>query len=181
MLLQAFDFYHLCREFDCELQVGGSDQWGNITAGIDLCRKKLTLTVYGLTQPLITKADGSKFGKTETGTVWLDPRRTSPYRFYQFWINSDDRDAVRYLKLFTFLSREEIEEKKHLEIPGARSAPRAGPGDDGSGHGEAATGEAVRASEVLFGAVWKASPKRPSTKLWGEPLSAVAAARFDWR
>jgi tyrosyl-tRNA synthetase len=96
MLLQAFDFCHLRKECNCELQIGGSDQWGNITAGIDLCRKKLGMPAYGLTMPLITKADGTKFGKTESGTVWLDPRRTSVYRFYQFWVRTDDRDVVRY-------------------------------------------------------------------------------------
>src|SRR5579862_7762527 len=115
MLLQAFDFYHLRQEFNCELQIGGSDQWGNITAGSDLCRKKLGAHVFGLTLPLITNADGSKFGKTVAGAVWLDPRRTSVYRFYQFWIRTDDRDVIRYLKFFTFLSRPEIEalEAKH--------------------------------------------------------------------
>src|SRR4051812_34150476 len=108
MLLQAFDFYILCRDHNCELQIGGSDQWGNITAGIELTRKKLSKTVYGLTLPLITNADGSKFGKTAAGAIWLDPQKTSVYRFYQFWINTDDRDVVRYLKFFTFLPQEEI-------------------------------------------------------------------------
>src|SRR3989475_605819 len=119
MLLQAFDFYVLARDHNCELQIGGSDQWGNITAGIDLCRKKLGRTVYGLTLPLITKADGTKFGKTETGTIWLDPRRTSVYKFYQFWIRTDDRDVICYLKYFTFLSQEEITEleKQHADNP----------------------------------------------------------------
>jgi len=109
MLLQAYDFFVLCRDYDCELQIGGSDQWGNITAGIDLCRKKLGKQVYGLTLPLITNADGTKFGKTEAGAVWLEAKKTSVYRFYQFWIRTDDRDVIRYLKYFTFLSREEIE------------------------------------------------------------------------
>ena len=103
MLLQAFDFMVLARDQNCELQIGGSDQWGNITAGIDLCRKKLGKTVFGLTLPLITNADGTKFGKTEAGAIWLDPKRTSVYNFYQFWINTDDRDVIRYLKFFTFL------------------------------------------------------------------------------
>src|SRR5206468_3384208 len=98
MLLQAFDFYHLCKECHCELQVGGSDQWGNITAGIDLCRKKLGRQTFGLTQPLITRPAGSKFAKTEAETICLDPGRTSVYAFYQFWINSDDREVIRYLK-----------------------------------------------------------------------------------
>jgi tyrosyl-tRNA synthetase len=122
MLLQAFDFYVLCRDLNCELQIGGSDQWGNITAGIDLIRKKLGRQGYGLTLPLITKADGTKFGKTESGAVWLDPKKTSVYRFYQFWINTDDRDVIRYLKFFTFLPQDEIAEleKKHAENPEAR-------------------------------------------------------------
>src|SRR5687767_1521295 len=119
MLLQAFDFYHLRNESNCELQIGGSDQWGNITAGMDLCRKKLGAYVFGLTHPLITTADGAKFGKTEAGAVWLDPAKTSVYRFYQFWIRTDDRDVIRYLKYFTFLSRDEIAqfEKAHAEKP----------------------------------------------------------------
>src|SRR5215475_5400673 len=100
MLLQAFDFYVLCRDTNCELQIGGSDQWGNITAGIELTRKKMSKTVYGLTLPLITNADGSKFGKTVAGAVWVDPNKTSVYKFYQFWINTDDRDVIRYLKYF---------------------------------------------------------------------------------
>jgi tyrosyl-tRNA synthetase len=127
MLIQAFDFHVLARDFNCELQIGGSDQWGNITPGIDLCRKKLGKQVFGLTLPLITNADGTKFGKTEAGAIWLDPKRTSVYRFYQFWINTDDRDVIRYLKFFTFLPKEEIEslEKQHAENPGARVAHKA--------------------------------------------------------
>lgn len=154
MLLQAFDFYVLCRDYNCELQIGGSDQWGNITAGIDLCRKKLGKTVYGLTLPLITNADGTKFGKTETGAVWLDPKRTSVYRFYQFWINTDDRDVIRYLKYFTFLSPDEIAalEKQHAENPGARAAHKAlAKAVTDLIHGTSATAEAIRASEILFG------------------------------
>jgi len=154
MLLQAFDFYVLCRDYDCELQIGGSDQWGNITAGIDLIRRKLGRAAYGLTLPLITKADGTKFGKTESGSVWLDPARTSVYRFYQFWINADDRDVIRYLKFFTFLGREEIEalEKQHNENPGARAAHRAlAKAVADLIHGPSATAEAQRTSEILFG------------------------------
>jgi len=154
MLLQAFDFFILARDHDCELQIGGSDQWGNITAGIDLTRKKLGRAVHGLTLPLITKADGSKFGKTETGTVWLDARRTSVYKFYQFWIQTDDRDVIRYLKYFTFLTQEEINglEKKHREDPGQRAAHRAlASAVTDLVHGPSATAEAIRASEILFG------------------------------
>ncbi|HTX21763.1 MAG TPA: tyrosine--tRNA ligase [Candidatus Aquilonibacter sp.] len=126
MLLQAFDFMVLARDQNCELQIGGSDQWGNITAGIDLCRKKLGKTVFGLTLPLITNADGTKFGKTEAGAIWLDPKRTSVYRFYQFWINTDDRDVIRYLNFFSFSPKEQIEEweKLHMANPNWRKAQR---------------------------------------------------------
>lgn len=154
MLLQAFDFYVLCRDHSCELQIGGSDQWGNITAGIELTRKKLSRTVFGLTLPLITNADGSKFGKTVAGAIWLDPERTSVYKFYQFWIRTDDRDVMRYLKFFTFLGRDEIEalEKQHAENPGARVAHKAlAKAVTDLVHGAAATAEAMRASEILFG------------------------------
>jgi len=153
MLLQAHDFYVLCRDQQCELQVGGSDQWGNITMGLDLIRKKLGRGAFGLTLPLVTKSDGSKFGKTESGAVWLDPRRTSPYRFYQFWVNSADTDVVRYLKFFTFLGRDEIESlaAAHVADPGKRTAHRAlARAVTGLIHGETAADEAVRASEILF-------------------------------
>ena len=154
MLLQAFDFYVLARDHHCELQIGGSDQWGNITAGIDLCRKKLGKSVYGLTLPLITNADGSKFGKTEAGAVWLDPKRTSVYRFYQFWINTDDRDVLRYLKYFTFLSQEEITalEAKHAANPGAREAHKALAKEvTYLIHDDIPTAKVMLASAVLFG------------------------------
>jgi tyrosyl-tRNA synthetase len=154
MLLQAFDFYHLRRELECELQIGGSDQWGNITAGIDLCRKKLGTTVYGLTLPLITNADGSKFGKSVQGAIWLDPAKTSVYRFYQFWVRVDDKDVIRFLKYFTFFSREEIEqlEKEHLARPEGRVAHKAlAKAATDLIHGSQATQDAMRASEILFG------------------------------
>ncbi|MGZ4987077.1 MAG: tyrosine--tRNA ligase, partial [Limisphaerales bacterium] len=154
MLLQAFDFYHLRNSMNCELQIGGTDQWGNITAGIELTRKKISAGVYGLTLPLITNADGSKFGKTVAGAIWLDPKKTSPYRFYQFWIRVDDRDVVRYLKYFTFLTREEIDALAalHEKQPEARAAHKAlAKAVTDLIHGEDATAEAVRASEILFG------------------------------
>lgn len=121
-LLQGFDFYTLYREKNCKLQLGGSDQWGNITTGTELIRRKLGGEAYALTCPLITKADGGKFGKTESGNVWLDPERTSPYKFYQFWLNVSDADAEKYLKIFTFLTQEEIEAlaREHAEDPGKR-------------------------------------------------------------
>ena len=121
-LLQGFDFLTLYREKGCRLQLGGSDQWGNITTGAELIRRKEGGEVFALTCPLITKADGGKFGKTESGNVWLDPRYTSPYKFYQFWLNVGDEDAEKYLKIFTFLTREEIAVLKaeHEQNPGAR-------------------------------------------------------------
>ena len=156
MLLQAFDFMVLAREHNCELQIGGSDQWGNITAGIELTRKKLGKTVYGLTLPLITNADGSKFGKTEAGAIWLDPKKTSVYKFYQFWINTADADVIRYLKLFTFQrSAEEIDALavKHQKNPEAREAHRALASEmTYLIHGEDALHRAQIASAVLFGA-----------------------------
>jgi tyrosyl-tRNA synthetase len=154
MLLQAFDFMVLARDQNCELQIGGSDQWGNITAGIDLCRKKLGKTVYGLTLPLITNADGTKFGKTEAGAVWLDPKRTSVYKFYQFWINTADADVIRYLKYFTFLPKERVEEldEKHNKNPSEREAHIAlAMAITELIHGQEAMKQAVAASTVLFG------------------------------
>lgn len=121
-LLQGFDYYTLYKDRNCKLQLGGSDQWGNITTGTELIRRKLGGEAYALTCPLITKADGGKFGKTESGNVWLDPERTSPYKFYQFWLNVSDSDAEKYLKIFTFLSKEEIEAlaEEHAKDPGQR-------------------------------------------------------------
>jgi tyrosyl-tRNA synthetase len=182
MLLQAFDFFVLCRDADCELQIGGSDQWGNITAGIELTRKKLGRGIFGLTLPLITRSDGGKFGKTESGTVWLDPAKTSVYRFFQFWINTDDRDVIRYLKYFTFLAREDIEalEKKQAENPGAREAHRALARDvTGRVHGEAALAEAVRASEILFGGELKDVSESTFNEVLGEaPTKEIARERL---
>jgi tyrosyl-tRNA synthetase len=154
MLLQAFDFLVLYEKHGCELQIGGSDQWGNITAGIDLIRKKLGKTAHGLTLPLITNADGTKFGKTEAGAIWLDPKRTRVYKFYQFWINTDDRDVIRYLKYFTFLSAEQIAEAeaKHAQNPGAREAHnQLANYMTKMIHGDQAAKDAARASFVLFG------------------------------
>jgi tyrosyl-tRNA synthetase len=183
MLLQAFDFYVLCRDCNCELQIGGSDQWGNITAGIDLTRKKLGKPVYGLTLPLITNADGSKFGKTVAGAVWLDPKRTSVYKFYQFWINTDDRDVIRYLKFFTFLSKEEIEalEKKHVENPGSREAHRAlARAVTDLIHGANATAEAIRASEILFGGELKGIAEGTFNEIVGEvPTKEIEKSKLE--
>ncbi len=126
MLLQAYDFYHLYKEYNCKIQFGGNDQQGNITAGIELIRKKLGAQAYGCTYPLLLTAEGKKFGKTEEGNVWLSPQRTSPYKFYQFWINADDRDVKRLLLYFTFLPEEEIEEiiHQHQQKPENRIAQK---------------------------------------------------------
>jgi len=183
MLLQAFDFMVLCRDTNCELQIGGSDQWGNITAGIELTRKKLGRQVFGLTLPLITNADGSKFGKTVAGAIWLDPKRTSVYKFYQFWINTDDRDVIRYLKYFTFLAKEEIEalEKQHAENPGARVAHKAlAKAATDLIHGSGATAEAVRASEILFGGELTGISENTFNDIVGEvPTKEIERSKLD--
>ena len=154
MLLQAYDFLHLFRKEHCTIQVGGSDQWGNITAGIDLIRRVEGAEAHGLVAPLFTTATGAKFGKTEGGAVWLDPALTSVYKFYQFWLNTDDRDTERYLKLFTFLPRAEIDALlvQLKTTPAARAAQRALARDVTERvHGPDATAKVIRASEVLFG------------------------------
>jgi tyrosyl-tRNA synthetase len=183
MLLQAFDFYVLCRDYGCELQIGGSDQWGNITAGIELTRKKLSRSVFGLTLPLITNADGSKFGKTVAGAIWLDPDRTSVYKFYQFWIRTDDRDVIRYLKFFTFLSQDEIGalEKQHVENPGARAAHKAlAKAVTDLVHGASATSEAMRASEILFGGELSGVAEATFREIVGEvPTKEVSRGQLN--
>ena len=154
MLLQGFDFCHLRDSHNCELQIGATDQWGNITVGTELTRKKLGATVWGLVFPLLTKADGSKYGKTATGTVWLDPKRTSPYKFYQFFVNSDDADVGKLLKTLTFLSAEEIAalENEVKTNPGARVAQKALAKEMTMlVHGADRLAGALKASEVLFG------------------------------
>ena len=153
MILQAYDFMKLYQTHHCELQTGGSDQWGNITAGADLVRRTLGQKVYGLTCPLVTKADGTKFGKTESGTVWLDPQRTTPYQFYQFWINADDDSVVQYLKYFTFLSRDEILqlEAATREQPEKRAAQKQLAEELTTlVHGGEATRKAEKISRALF-------------------------------
>jgi len=153
-LLQGMDFLELYRRYGCTLQTGGSDQWGNLTSGTELTRKAEGVSVHALATPLITKADGTKFGKTESGTVWLDPELTSPYAFYQFWLNQSDADVVGYLKVFTFLSREEIArlETAVAEQPFKRESQRTLAREVTSlVHGMAASQGAADASEALFG------------------------------
>lgn len=182
MILQALDFHYLCESQECELQIGGSDQWGNITAGIDLIHRKQNRQAYGLTLPLITNADGTKFGKTESGAVWLDVDRTSIYQFYQFWVRVDDRDVVRYLKYFTFLSRDEVEElaRQHEAEPHARIAHKALAREvTALVHGEEALTEAIRASEILFGGDLDGITEATFREVAGEvPTCELSVDRF---
>ncbi|MDA8612014.1 tyrosine--tRNA ligase [Flavobacteriaceae bacterium] len=153
-LLQGYDFLHLYRNLDCRLQMGGSDQWGNITTGTELIRRKEGGKAYAITCPLIKKADGSKFGKTEGGNVWLDKSRTSPYKFYQFWLNTSDEDALSYIKIFTFLSKEEIDSiiAQHQEAPHQRLLQKT-IADEVTTlvHGAEELQRAQEASQILFG------------------------------
>lgn len=154
-ILQAMDFNHLYENFNCKMQVGGSDQWGNITSGLELIRKMQPegSKAYGLTIPLVTKADGTKFGKTEGGAVWLDAKKTTPYEFYQFWINAADADVVKYLKYFTFLSHEEIDglEQSVQEEPHLRKAQKALAEEmTRMIHGEDSLQQAIKITEALF-------------------------------
>lgn len=153
-LLQGYDFLWLYEHKGCTLQMGGSDQWGNITTGTELIRRKLGKEAFALTCPLITKADGGKFGKTEKGNIWLDPERTSPYQFYQFWLNVSDEDAARYIRIFTMLSKEEIDNAiaRHAEAPHQRELQRLLAKEiTVMVHGEEEYSKAVAASEMLFG------------------------------
>ncbi|HCX2985605.1 TPA: tyrosine--tRNA ligase [Staphylococcus aureus] len=153
-ILQAIDFGHLNRELNCKIQVGGSDQWGNITSGIELMRRMYGQTdAYGLTIPLVTKSDGKKFGKSESGAVWLDAEKTSPYEFYQFWINQSDEDVIKFLKYFTFLGKEEIDrlEQSKNEAPHLREAQKTLAEEVTKFiHGEEALNDAIRISQALF-------------------------------
>ncbi|CAD5258336.1 MULTISPECIES: tyrosine--tRNA ligase [unclassified Imperialibacter] len=153
-LLQGYDFYHLYTEHQVKLQMGGSDQWGNITTGTEFIRRKASGEAYALTTPLVTKADGTKFGKSEGGNVWLDPEMTSPYKFYQFWLNCSDDDSHRLIRVFTLLGKEEIEklEKEHAEAPHLRIMQQAIAKDVTTRvHSEADYNMAVKASSILFG------------------------------
>lgn len=183
MLLQAFDFYLLNRDHNCELQIGGSDQWGNITEGIELTRKKLGRKVFGLTLPLITNADGTKFGKSLGGAIYLDPAKTSIYKFYQFWIRTDDRDVIRYLKFFTFLTQEQITdlEAQHQANPGARAAHKAlAEAVTTMIHGHGGTQEAMKASEILFGGELGGVSESTFNEIVGEvPTKEMAAGELD--
>jgi tyrosyl-tRNA synthetase len=166
MLLQAYDFLHLYRTRRCELQMGGSDQWGNITAGIELIRRLEGGEAHGLSAPLLTTASGAKFGKTEGGSVWLDPAMTSAYQFYQFWINVDDRDVEGHLRAFTYRSREEIDSlmEQHRSCPETRLPHRELAREmTARVHGEEAADRAERASRVVFGDL---DPRTAPAETW---------------
>jgi tyrosyl-tRNA synthetase len=153
-LVQGYDFLHLYENKNCRLQMGGSDQWGNILTGTELIRRKAGGEAFAVTCPLITKADGGKFGKTEKGNIWLDPEKTSPYAFYQFWLNCSDEDSKKYIRIFTLFSRAELEvlEQEHDQAPHLRALQKALAKDlTIRVHGEAEYNQAVEASEILFG------------------------------
>lgn len=191
VLLQSYDFLRLFQDQGCRFQFGGQDQWGNITSGIDLIRRVTGARAYGAVFPLITTTSGVKFGKTEAGAVWLSPERTSPYRFYQFWMNTEDADAGRYLRYFTLLPREEIEtlEARMAEAPQLREAQRRLAEEvTRTVHGETGVGRARAASEVLFGGVVEGLDAGeiadifadvPSTALPGEALSGEGVALVE--
>ena len=183
MLLQAYDFLKLYEEQGATIQLGGSDQWGNITAGTELIRRAAGGKAHGFVMPLVTNASGTKFGKTEAGTIWLDAERTSPYRFYQFWFNADDRDVISYLKYFTWLERDDIEalEAEMEANPGRRGAQRALPRAVTTlVHGEEATEAAERAGRALFGGDLDALDAKALAEVFEEaPSIELPADRFD--
>ena len=165
-LLQGFDFVELNRLFGCQLQIGGSDQWGNIAAGIDLTRRLNRQHVFGLTQPLVTKSDGTKFGKTESGAIWLDPKKTSPYKFYQFWLGTADADVYRFMRYFTFMSNEEI-----------RSAEEADKACEGAPQGQRILAE--KATELVHGAAAVEAARRISHCLFSEDQQSMTEDDFE--
>jgi tyrosyl-tRNA synthetase len=182
-LLQAYDFLELYDQFGCTLQMGGSDQWGNITAGMDLIRRLRAGKAHGLVVPLITTASGAKFGKSEGGAIWLDPALTTPYEFYQFWFKTEDRDVVRYLKFFTFLDAPTIEglQRTVTESPEKHEAQRVLARDvTGRVHGAAAVAEAEAAANLLFTDVGALTAKQIEQSLAGVPSATVARTPDGW-
>ena len=181
-LVQGYDFLHLFRELNCTLQMGGSDQWGNITTGTELIRRIGDGKGYALTCPLITKADGTKFGKTETGNIWLDPERTSPYKFYQYWLNTSDEDAERFIKIFTFLTKEEIEDliAEHKEAPHLRQLQKKLAEEITiMVHSREDYDNAVTASEVLFGKSTAEDLKNLNEATFLDVFEGVPQAKVD--
>jgi tyrosyl-tRNA synthetase len=182
VLLQAYDFLELYDRFGCTLQMGGSDQWGNITAGMDLVRRTRGARVYGLVMPLLTTSAGTKFGKTEAGAIWLDPERTSPYEFYQFWLNTDDRDAIPYLKFFTFLGPDEIDELEAVtrREPERRQAQRILAQEvTRLVHGDAALKEAQSSADKLFKGDVRAMSLSELLQVFGSVPSSQVAHRIE--
>lgn len=185
-LVQGYDFYHLNKHHNCILQLGGSDQWGNIVTGTELIRRKSGAEAYAVTTPLIKKADGSKFGKTEGGSVWLDPEKTSPYAFYQFWLNTSDADAANYIRIFTLRNKEEIEalEIQHKTAPHLRMLQKIIAEDITTRvHGTAALQTAIAASDILFGKSTAADLRSLSEKDFfavfeGVPQASISLADF---
>lgn len=181
-LVQGYDFLHLYRELDCTLQMGGSDQWGNITTGTELIRRIGDGKGYALTCPLITKADGTKFGKTESGNIWLDPERTSPYKFYQYWLNTSDEDAERFIKIFTFLPKNVIEDlvETHKEAPHLRRLQRKLAEEiTVMVHSREDYDNAVKASEVLFGSSTAQDLKNLNEATFLDVFEGVPQAKID--
>jgi len=175
-LVQAYDYLHLYQHKNCKLQMGGSDQWGNITTGTELIRRKTGGEAFALTYPLITKADGGKFGKTEKGNIWLDARYTSPYHFYQFWVNCSDEDTVRYIKIFSLFGVEEIQQliDEHRQAPHLRLLQKSLAKDITCRvHGEQEFLAAVAASEILFGAGTAQSLKSLPEEIFLEVFDGV--------
>ena len=180
-LIQGYDFLHLYNSLDCKLQMGGSDQWGNITTGTELIRRKEGGKSYAITCPLIKKTDGSKFGKTENGNVWLDKSRTSPYKFYQFWLNTTDDDAMTYIKIFTFLTKKTIENKikEHSETPHLRLLQKIIAEEVTTlVHGKKAYLKAVEASQILFGKSTDDALQKLDTQTFLEIFAGVPQAKI---
>ena len=180
-LIQGYDFLHLYNSLDCKLQMGGSDQWGNITTGTELIRRKEGGKSYAITCPLIKKTDGSKFGKTENGNVWLDKSRTSPYKFYQFWLNTTDDDAMTYIKIFTFLTKKTIENKikEHSETPHLRLLQKIIAEEVTTlVHGKEAYLKALEASQILFGKSTDDALQKLDTQTFLEIFAGVPQAKI---
>ena len=180
-LIQGYDFLHLYNSLDCKLQMGGSDQWGNITTGTELIRRKEGGKSYAITCPLIKKTDGSKFGKTENGNIWLDKSRTSPYKFYQFWLNTTDDDAMTYIKIFTFLTKKTIENKikEHSETPHLRLLQKIIAEEVTTlVHGKEAYFKAVEASQILFGKSTDDALQKLDTQTFLEIFAGVPQAKI---
>ena len=181
-LVQGYDFLHLYREYNCTLQMGGSDQWGNITTGTELIRRIGNGKGYALTCPLITKADGTKFGKTESGNIWLDAHRTSPYRFYQYWLNTSDEDAEKYIKIFTFISKDEIKAliQEHQEAPHQRNLQkRLAEEITVMVHSQDDLDNATKASNILFGKSTSEDLKKLNEKTFLDVFEGVPQAEIS--